>query len=257
MGDEGRFLLPADLTTALLSRTLISLGPLCPVTPETVRDLTVGDRDALLLHLRRAALGDKIACVLRCPDSSCGEVMDLDLSISDMLAQPYSHERRIHEVVIDDEGTKCTVRFRLPSGGDQEAAARLALAGSLEQARDSLLDRCVENVASNGNGDMRDRTRQALARHLPATMLELDPQAEIRLNMNCSRCGRSFSLLFDPATHFFEELSGTLDQLYHEVHLLAQYYHWTEAEILGLSNHRRRRYVEQVVEAGRRGRGPQ
>src|SRR5436190_2084232 len=81
--EEGRYLLPARRTTALLARTLDRLGPLRPVEPEAVRALTIGDRNALLFHLRRITFGERIACVLSCPDRACGEKMDVGLDIGD------------------------------------------------------------------------------------------------------------------------------------------------------------------------------
>ena len=44
-----------------------------PATAGAVRALSVGDREALLLHLRLATLGERIDCVAGCPDPACGE----------------------------------------------------------------------------------------------------------------------------------------------------------------------------------------
>ena len=89
-GDDDLFLAEAGadlplphLATALLTRCLTRLGPLQPVTEETVRRLTVGDREALLLHLRRLAFSDALACVLNCP--ACNDPLDLDLRVSDLI----------------------------------------------------------------------------------------------------------------------------------------------------------------------------
>src|SRR5918995_3980488 len=66
--ERGELLLPVQRTTALLARCLTRLGPLSPVTTETVALLTAGDREALLLHLRRLVLGERLQCLLSCPD---------------------------------------------------------------------------------------------------------------------------------------------------------------------------------------------
>src|SRR6185436_2177290 len=60
----GRYLKPAARATQLLTRCLLRLGPMEPVTSDAVKQLTVGDREALLLRLRQITLGDRIACVL-------------------------------------------------------------------------------------------------------------------------------------------------------------------------------------------------
>src|SRR3972149_3147595 len=66
LGDEGRVLPPALRTTALLSRCVQRLGALPRVTPDSVRALTIGDRGALLLSLRRLTLGDTLSCIVVC-----------------------------------------------------------------------------------------------------------------------------------------------------------------------------------------------
>src|SRR3982751_6855169 len=83
LSEEGRALLPARRVTALLERTLGHCVPSGAVTSEFVRRLTVGDREALMLHLRRLTLGERISCVISCPHAACGEQMDLDLKVED------------------------------------------------------------------------------------------------------------------------------------------------------------------------------
>src|SRR5215217_7748398 len=110
-GDDEAFLLetsgallPVQRTTALLARCTRRLGPLSPVAAETVASLTAGDREALLLHLRRLTLGERLQCVLGCPNPGCGERLDLDLRVSDLLVPPYPHAREWYETTIAENG---------------------------------------------------------------------------------------------------------------------------------------------------------
>src|SRR5687767_12541857 len=96
LAEAGHSLLPAERTTALLARCLDAIGPVAPVTAATVRALTVGDREALLLHLRRLMLGERIACVLTCPMPGCGEALDLDLRVGDLLVPPDRKSTRLN-----------------------------------------------------------------------------------------------------------------------------------------------------------------
>ena len=66
-GEDEAFLLedaaglsPAARTTALLARCVERLGPVEPVGAEDVRALTAGDREALLLELRRLSFGERL-----------------------------------------------------------------------------------------------------------------------------------------------------------------------------------------------------
>jgi len=142
---EGKILSAAARVTHLLTRCLRRLGPLEPVDAASVRRLTVGDREALLLHLRRLAFGDRISCLLACPN--CEKKMELDMQISELLLAPYPHASPTYETLIDGEGQAYRVLFRLPNGEDQEVVAVQA-AGSVESASEALLRRCIERVAS-------------------------------------------------------------------------------------------------------------
>jgi hypothetical protein len=79
-------------------------------------------------------------------------------------------------------------------------------------------------------------------------MADLDPQAELLLDLICPECGNRFSALFDAASYFFQELSGSIEHVYREVHVLALYYHWSEAEILSMTPRKRQRYLELLDE---------
>lgn len=227
--------LPAETITAVLSRTLTHLdGHPLPCPPgDLARALIIGDREALLLHLRRLTLGEQMPCVLDCP--ACSAPMDLDLRVADLLLPPNGLLPQEHTAEIGHNGTTQTIAFRLPTGADQEAAARLARHDPAEAAA-ALLRRCL---ASPTEKPLSPEIAASLGRHIA----EKDPQAEIRLNLACPECGHNFVALFDTATYFFKELADRAAHLYRQVHLLAFYYHWSEAEIMGMTAVKRRRYL--------------
>jgi hypothetical protein len=245
-------LLPAQRITAVLARCLTHLGPLHPVPPQAVQQLTIGDREALLLHLRRLTLGERLPCVVKCPHADCGEKMDLELQVGDLLLAAYPHTQAFHEATVMGEWSPYRVRFRLPTGGDQEAASGLACADP-QAGVELLLRRCVERVLADDDRPITT-VPPAVASELPSLMAGLDPQAELTLNLVCPVCSHAFSTLFDTATYFFQEVSRRMTHLYREVHLLAWHYHWSEAEILAMTGRKRQLYLGFLAEAlGERG----
>src|SRR5512144_2310612 len=86
MLDTANVVAPSVRATALVARCLVGEAD----AERTSRALTVGDREALLLHLRRATLGDVADCVLTCPVESCGERMELELHLGDLLLPRYA-----------------------------------------------------------------------------------------------------------------------------------------------------------------------
>jgi hypothetical protein len=248
---------PAAQTTALLARCLGRLGSREAVTPADVRALTVGDREALLLQLRRQTFGDRLACVLTCPSEVCGEKMDLDLSIGDLLLPPYAWTGQVHEISLPggEDGGSYRVRFRLPTGADQEAAAALARTNA-EAAVALVLRRCVERVL---DGDGREvpvtELPASIVAGLAAAMAERDPQAETILELTCPACETAFTAPFDAADYLHRELRDHGRAVYREVHQLALAYHWSETEILAMTRQRRRLYLGLLAEAAGVGAG--
>lgn len=239
-------MLPVTRSRQLLARCLTHYDGAVRITPEAIGELTVGDREALLLHLRQLTFGDRMQAVLDCPQPECGEPMDLDLQVSDLLQPPCRDPRPEYDHTTEHDGQRLSIRFRLPTVVDQELAGRQALSDPAA-AVDLLLRRCVKSVV-NAKGEPVNWS-DAMLDGLPARMAEIDSQAEMILDLVCPACGKSFSTIFDAGHYLFQEAGAGLNRLYHEVHLLAWHYHWSESEIMGLSTCKRRRYLNLLLKA--------
>lgn len=232
LAEETEGLTPARRTTLVVARCLERLDDQSPVSVEAARTLTAGDREAVLLHLRRATFGETLTSVLRCPHEGCDERMDLELRVSDLLVPP-SQSPEVNTLTIGAE----EIRFRLPNGADLEEAADVARR-DVHAATRLLFERCVIEG-------------KAEPRILSKRMAELDPQAELILELTCTKCGRAFTALFDTASFLFGELNAHRERLYREVHQLALHYHWSERDILAMTPARRRKYLDLLGEGKR------
>lgn len=256
LGHDERFLAeragalsPAARTTAVLTRCLERLGDRSPVDEDAVRALTVGDRAALLLLLRRLTHGERLSLVLRCPNEACREAMDLDLAVADLLQPPYADAAAEHAVSVEDGGEVFLVCFRLPAGADQEAVATLAL-GDVERAARELLRRCVLRIEDeNGHELDAGALPTGVVERIEQAMAQRDPQADLTLSLTCPACGASWLAPFDAGDVVARELHERQADLLREVHTLALHYHWSEAEILGLTCRRRRQYLDLIAES--------
>jgi hypothetical protein len=135
------------------------------------------------------------------------------------------------------------VEFRLPNGGDAVAIER---ACDLDTARADLLKRCVTRVSrAGGVASLDDLPAHAVAA-IVRRMGELDPQADIALDIGCPSCAHAWREPFDVVTFLWSELSAWARRQLGEVHLLASAYGWSESDILRLSPARRQIYLEMV-----------
>ncbi|MBZ5621712.1 MAG: hypothetical protein LAQ69_23740 [Acidobacteriia bacterium] len=248
---EGRQMTAAARVTELLARCVERLGPVEPVGAELVRRLNVGDREALLLHIRRMTLGERVSCLLSCPN--CGKKMDLDLEIGELLLSPYPHRKKTHAVDIADAENSYRVMFRVPNGEDQEAVANSA-AQSVDRAAELVLRRCVERVDSRNEENLSELPPIVL-RDLPGKMAALDPQAELLLDLTCPECAAGFVVPFDAGDYLCRELATEEREFYREVHSLSWHYHWSEDAVLGLSRRKRHIYLDllsdELAQGGR------
>ena len=245
--DTAGALLPGARATALVARCLAA-GESESCT------LTVGDREALLLHLRRLSLGESIDCVLRCPAASCGETLECRLQISDLLLpRPIGAGADPAAVSVDAGGARFRVSFRPPTAADVDHAAAL-VADDIEHAAMSIFERCVVAAERDAVPITAAEVPATVRTAVETAMAAADPQAEIQLAMRCPACGSEFTSLFDTATFLLRELDERATRTLHDVHALAQHYHWSEADILRMPARRRSQYLELVRDAKARGR---
>ncbi len=233
---------PAALVTDLLAAVARGVGT-HPMTTDLARELTVGDRLFLLLKLRELTIGPRVQAVVSCPWHGCSSRIDVDFLLSDVPVREID-DGPVFEVELSPESAiagERVIRFRLPTGADQEAVAPL-IAGNPAAALACLLDRCVLTVDDVGSITPRARAE------IEEAMAAAAPGPHLRLEADCPECARGFSLPFDIQELFFGELHASNDLLFREVHYLAYHYHWGEAEILDMSRDRRRRYIDVLAE---------
>jgi len=219
----------AHLVTKLLSACFVRLDDVA-VNPEIIAKLLVGDRDYLILQLRRMTLGDRFAAVFSCP--ACRHAMDVEFLAQDILIEPRPQSAATYTW----QGQR-SVRYRLPNGAGQEAVAELLP----EEAVEVLLARCV---IDDGGSPLGVEERAALI----ADMDVHAPQIDLELDLKCPECGHSFTTPFDCTSFFFSEIRAQSRHLMREVHYLALHYHWSESEILNLQRDRRREYLSLLNE---------
>jgi hypothetical protein len=236
----------AHRVTALLGRCVRRLGGAATVSEDVVRGLRVGDREALLLHLTRVTLGEQLERIVQCPADGCGEPIEFSLTIADLI-RPAPEPEPVYTRTFDLKDGSLPIIFRLPTGDDQETAAVAARMSAEEEGIDRLLRACIQSTDERVAAAM-----PMLREQLPPIMAELDPVAELWLNLACPGCGHAFAVLFDAATQLAAELSGVRNDIFRQVHTLASAYHWSEAEIMAMPRPRRRRYLHLLEEGNGR-----
>lgn len=251
-GDEnlgevlGAATLPIERTTTLLAHCVTQLGGRERPGAEAMRELAMGDREALLLHVRRMIFGERIECVVQCP--ACPERMDFPLQVSELLVSETGNPKQRYEEIFFLDGVRFRVKLRHVTGGDVETVVRNTPVP--EAVVRGLLVHCVDWIyqeEEHGGEAVAVPAEQwpaDLVAQISARLAELDPQAEIRLQLTCPVCEHSFATSFDTADYLLRELSERERRLHEEVHQLALAYHWSETDILRMTPRKRKLYLD-------------
>lgn len=224
------------------------------VPSERLEELSVGERDAALIDLRIATLGDRLDVATECP--ACAAAVEFSHRAS---ALRVAGRRDGEAPSLELEIAGLRLRLRRPDSRD---LARIACLPQGADPRRVLLRACLapasadENPAdgslADGNpadGDPVDidaLSAESLA-EIAARLADADPQADITFDLCCDACGHRWPLQFDIGSFFWDELAALAQRLVREVDALARVYGWREADILAMSPARRRLYLDMVT----------
>jgi len=198
---------------------------------------SVGQLDAGLLALRESVFGPEITAISACP--SCTERVELSFRVSDIR---FEHPSRPPEE-IDFEIDEFAVRFRLPRSMD---LAAIAQAGCESEARLLLLRECLLSAQHRKRTVQPDELPDHVVSAISKEMARLDPQADVRLHLQCPSCENKWEACFDIVSFFWAEIHMWAQRVLRDVHILATVYHWSEADILAMSAARRQAYLGLV-----------
>jgi len=221
-----------------VDKALTILGMIYPDrSPAEIAALSIGQRDLRLLLLREKTLGPSLQSVAECPN--CHERLEFSMNVRDICVDHVSDEPR--ELTMSSGGYD--IRFRPLNSSDQMA---IASCGDLEEARIRLVERCVLDARCNDDGIRCHELPDEVITRLAEQMAARDPQAEMLLDLSCGVCKHKWQVFFDVATYFVDELRSTVVRLLREVHYIAAAYGWSERDILGMSEAKRKFYMEMV-----------
>jgi hypothetical protein len=237
--DDG-WRLPAWVTRLLGDKIFFEGQPL---GAERAARLSVIDRDLLILCLRTLTFGRKIWGITNCPHQRCGVKLDFTFDLSFVVLPPVPLST-IKSSSVSKGADRFDFSFREPNGLDQAAIAALAVSDPYA----AWLNLCAGCIVKWGAADgistemLRELPREillALDQSMAANMETLDWD----IKLTCVDCEQSFVSTLDIQAYFWQELQFSSENLWEEIHLLALFYHWSEADILSLTRWKRKLYL--------------
>jgi hypothetical protein len=223
------------VTQSTYQRPLTLIAAACPDTPpDKLAMMSVGQRDANLLELRKRIFGPDLCSVAMC--SGCGEKLELNFSVSDI--QIEGGDYRDDKVLLKVDGYE--LEFRLPNSLD---LLSISAQPDIDSARQLLIEHCVVHASLDDQELAAEQLPPEIVDAVTSRMAEVDPQADVRLALICPACGREWQETFDIAAYFWIELEAWVRRILYEVHTLATSYGWSESDILEMNPWRRQLYL--------------
>jgi len=201
---------------------------------EMVRNLSIGDRVALMLQVRRLTFGDIMQCVLACP--YCKQAISFDIDIKTLLDLKIKPQAQSTIAVGD-----YTVKIRPLRGIDQEYLLKHDY-----DDKSIYAENLVRSCVVSSNPPLPQKLADEFIIQIVEKLEGLDPLADTVLDLSCPSCNNSFKTSFPVEEFIFQEISTRLQQHDRELHWLAFNYHWDEDKILSLPLQRRKKYVELI-----------
>lgn len=239
--------------SAFLAACVERIGGYEEIGPEHTAALSRGDRQHLALHLRKGLFGDRISLVVPCPNPSCKKLADLDLRVSDIAPEVTAALPEVFVVETPDG----PARLREPTGADDELLAALPATGSRaapdardRRARSALLwSRLLLDLGGRGPVSAEAWTALGMATRAALTLAlaEQGGSPDLVFLSHCPSCRALIEIEIEPMDLLCRELRQGAARLVAEIHCIAWYYHWSEAEILALPRARRWRYLELLT----------
>lgn len=226
-----RCLLQTDTERALTLLVMLDTE----LSETTLRSLPLGQRNGRLLALRERLFGARMASLAACPN--CAETLELNLNVADLQLPPPAEA----PLLLVQDGFR--IQLRLPDSRDLLHIQTLA---DVDAARRTLFARCCVEVLASGEPVIPETVPEVLIASAEALLAAADPQADIRLDLNCPSCRHAWLAAFDIAGYLWREIQTWAQRLFNDVHLLARAYGWSEADILAMSPLRRQCYLERV-----------
>ncbi len=217
----------AGLGQKLLPRGVRVIAALEGKPTDAYQEMSMGEWHRRIWMWRRAVFGETLQCAVHCP--SCKEPLEFDFAPQGVEDDLDARRGELPGVAVQG------VWFRPPSLRDVEV-----IAGSTERVdpESALLTRCAVAEVAEWSQELKEEAVRALE--------DLDPLGACELELQCGVCAMRWTEGLDIVSYFWQELDSMARRLLDEVHTLALHYHWSESDILALSEERRASYLSRL-----------
>ncbi|QTA89105.1 hypothetical protein [Desulfonema magnum] len=201
--------------------------------------LSIGQRNDLLLLIRERTFGRKLHGVAKC--DQCSQELEFIADVDELRDKSGTADRDKSDERLKFEAYE--MKLRLINSFDLAAAANCS---DVKSARRLLAERAILELSCARTEISAGQLPDSVIAVISERIAESDPQANMKIEVECPECGSELLLPIDIAAYLWREIEAQAKRLLREVSILARYYGWREADILGMSAVRRHQYMEMA-----------
>lgn len=192
------------LITTLLASVSVRIGDLTPKEvgsrtkwEKIFRELPMGDRDLLMLELRKHTNGDEIELDMKCPHPQCKSKIthiveiEADIETRGLEVDAYAIPFELPKGIKNKDGELCTTgSIRLPNGVDQEQLDAIARKNG-GMANTTLLSRAISTIDGFGQVTMNTLRKMSVRDrdYLIKLLGESSYGPKFEISFSCPSCG--------------------------------------------------------------------
>ncbi len=229
--EQGR----AEPSSIVRSLALLDAKPFGDA-PVPLADLSIGQRDALLLRLHEEVFGDSFFALALC--EGCQERVEFSFRGSEL---PSSEPVQYSELHVSRN--RYEVKFRMPTSRD---LLMMREGPDIAEQRAQLIERIVLSAEQSGDAIAARALPEEIVSAMEETMQTADARSEVSLRLRCESCGHEWSAWFDAGSFLWKKVDAWALRLLQEVHVLARAYGWSERDIINMTAWRRHAYLEML-----------
>jgi hypothetical protein len=191
-----------------IERALILLSAAFPdMLPGTLLELSIGQRDWMLLRIREHLFGSQLVNTATCPE--CNEQIEWENKVTDFMVQTDTPE------FFEFQENDYLIRFRLPNSLDIAAVTHV---DAPETSQRVLVARCLLQAEYSDSECAIDDLPEEIVQKLMREIEESDPMAEIRIRLTCPACSHDWDVLFDITSFLWTEINDWAVRMLQTVH---------------------------------------
>ena len=201
---------PARVIDTLLMECVRSVGNLGRPKKSLIEAMFLGDRDFLIMEIRRISLGKDVHSTLQC--DACNEKLTMtidltrDVPVKKLKEIEYAIEEGKIVFILKDPILKINAKFCLPTGAHQNSVANLYKKNPIE-ANYALYQSCL--IEWNGTSiselppNFFDGLPLPVIDFIDENFMATLPGPDMRVPVNCSSCNNEMTITMESSDFLF------------------------------------------------------